>query len=205
MLKLIIGLMTLAIVVLTAATGVRAHHEWFRWGTDGTALRLEVVNNLDARWTTHLDPAIAVWSQRIYGNPVRLTAMPGNGAPCQEVEGKIQICNQNFGEDGMTGGTRAYLNDAGVVTAMVIEINDYYFPDDWSVAAIEDRQQVICHELGHAIGLDHDTSGENLGTCMDYSNDRWYPNRHDFEQLVEMYGPYRPAMTHSIRVGGVAR
>lgn len=52
------------------------------------------------------------------------------------------------------------------------------------------RQHVMCQEIGHDFGLDHqDESGADLDTCMDYSSalDNAHPNAHDYEQLETIY------------------
>jgi hypothetical protein len=68
-------------------------------------------------------------------------------------------------------------------------LNDTY--EAGSPAA--ERQGVMCQEVGHTYGLDHqdeDFNNANLGTCMDYPND-WstnqHPNQHDYDQLVSIY------------------
>ena len=69
-------------------------------------------------------------------------------------------------------------------------MNDTYL----SGAGAAERQGVMCQEVGHDFGLDHqDTSftNANLGTCIDYTND-WstnqHPNAHDFAELDTIYG-----------------
>jgi hypothetical protein len=56
-------------------------------------------------------------------------------------------------------------------------------------------QHVICQEIGHTFGLDHqDTSGISLNTCMDYyhntsDNDTLstHSNQHDYDELGIIY------------------
>jgi hypothetical protein len=58
----------------------------------------------------------------------------------------------------------------------------------------------MCQEIAHDFGLDHQDEAfdnENLGTCMDYTDDpdgsvndqlsNEHPNDHDFEELEEIY------------------
>jgi hypothetical protein len=47
------------------------------------------------------------------------------------------------------------------------------------------RQEVVCHELGHALGLQHIAN-----SCLRSritSDLRWYPNAHDYAQLETSY------------------
>jgi hypothetical protein len=59
-----------------------------------------------------------------------------------------------------------------------------------------EHQGVMCQEVGHDFGLDHqDTNfnNPNLGTCMDYTRD-WstnqHPNQHDYDQLATIYASH---------------
>jgi hypothetical protein len=54
------------------------------------------------------------------------------------------------------------------------------------------RGAVMCQEVGHTFGLDHqDESGADFHTCMDYADnpdaDNTHPNRHDYEELALIY------------------
>jgi hypothetical protein len=56
-------------------------------------------------------------------------------------------------------------------------------------------QHVICQEIGHTFGLDHQsTDGSSLNTCMDYYHNTsasdtqsTHPNQHDYDELVTIY------------------
>jgi len=60
---------------------------------------------------------------------------------------------------------------------------------------------VMCQEVGHIFGLDHQDenfSNAPLGTCMDYSNDpnpNQHPNLHDYEMLETIYAHLDTATT----------
>ena len=65
---------------------------------------------------------------------------------------------------------------------------------------------VMCQEIGHVYGLGHtSTDGSIDGTCMDYSRDlssQW-PNWHDYDQLVTIYGdPLDSYDTYATASGG---
>jgi hypothetical protein len=56
-------------------------------------------------------------------------------------------------------------------------------------------QHVICQEIGHTFGLDHqDESGISLNTCIDYYHNTsasdtksTHPNSHDYGELSTIY------------------
>src|SRR5262249_50439803 len=60
-----------------------------------------------------------------------------------------------------------------------------------------ERQHVMCQEIAHTFGLDHQsTDGSSLNTCMDYFSNTGAdagstlstkPNAHDFEELSIIY------------------
>ena len=64
--------------------------------------------------------------------------------------------------------------------------SDTYDTPDW-------RQLLMCQEIGHDFGLDHQDenfNNANLGTCMDYTSDpstNTEPNAHDMQQLKKIY------------------
>jgi hypothetical protein len=65
-------------------------------------------------------------------------------------------------------------------------MNDSY----WWYFTPAEKQHVMCQEIGHLFGLDHqDESGAALGTCMDYSTDpgSQHPNAHDDAMLEQIY------------------
>jgi len=84
----------------------------------------------------------------------------------------------------ITGGTH--------ITQATVKVNDSYFnTSTYNTSAW--RNMVMCQEVGHALGLDHqDTTfgNQNLGTCMDYTNDpstNQHPNQHDYDELASIY------------------
>jgi hypothetical protein len=74
------------------------------------------------------------------------------------------------------------------ITQGTAKMNDSYLAS--SSYSETNRQHVICQEIGHVWGLDHqDESGADLNTCMDYSNalDNPHPNAHDYQELEIIY------------------
>jgi hypothetical protein len=69
-------------------------------------------------------------------------------------------------------------------------------------------QHVICQEIGHTFGLDHQSeTGASLNTCMDYYHNTSAsdtksirPNQHDYDELATIYTHLDSTST----VGGTA-
>jgi hypothetical protein len=84
------------------------------------------------------------------------------------------------------------ISDGTHITQGTVKNNDTYF-DTAKYNTPAWRNVVMCQEVGHTLGLDHqDENFENadLGTCMDYSNNpepNQHPNAHDYAQLESIY------------------
>jgi hypothetical protein len=103
------------------------------------------------------------------------------------ITGKIHSCNAAYGFNGWLG--LASINISGShITRGTSKMNDSYFNSGGYNET--NRQHVMCQEIGHDFGLDHQsTSGADLNTCMDYANalDNPTPNQHDYNMLESIY------------------
>ena len=85
-------------------------------------------------------------------------------------------------------------------------MNDTYFNTS-TYNKPEWRQLVMCQEVAHTFGLDHQDENfdnPNLGTCMDYTRDpstNQHPNQHDYDELVTIYSHLDSSTTLSPAVG----
>jgi hypothetical protein len=76
-----------------------------------------------------------------------------------------------------------------------VKLNDTYF-NTATYNSPAWRNLVMCQEVGHTFGLDHqdeDFNNANLGTCMDYTSDpepNQHPNAHDYEELDIIYSHF---------------
>lgn len=151
-----------------------------------------------AEWNTSLDITSLDWNDSVLKNEIG----PGiSNANCDPTPGRVEVCNGEYGLNGWLGiasiwATRGRSNH---ITQATTRVNDTYFntapynSQAW-------RDFVMCQEIGHAFGLDHQDeafTNVNLGTCMDYTNDpdgsingeasNLHPNQHDYDQLAEIY------------------
>ncbi len=122
------------------------------------------------------------------------TVVAGGTSPrsCRGVSGRVEVCNARYGNNGWLGLAQIWAGSDSHITQATVKLNDTYF----STAAYNTtawRNLVMCQEVGHAFGLDHqdeDSSNPPLGTCMDYSSDptlNQHPNAHDYEELEIIY------------------
>ncbi len=198
----------LAMLLLSAATAL-ANNTWngYHWADephDGS-ISLTLVDHLDA-YGTEYGQARDDWDQGKNGGngPLALSEVPAAGRPaaCDNVAtnaagaaiaGKIHVCNDAYGKIGWLGLARIWLAPDGHIDAGVALMNDSYMLEFGSVYNDSNAwQHVLCQEIGHTFGLDHQGSPKKQ-SCM---NDRWGltdlnfvgPNQHDYDTLYEIYG-----------------
>jgi len=191
----------LSVAVLPGAA--HADHAWgcYHWARPANPLPLDIGDNLTSTWDGHLDLALADWNQ---STVLDLTEVPGgaNPKPCKATGGRVEVCNSNYHNTGWLGIAQIWVSGCHITKA-VAKMNDYYFNQP-AYNSPAWRQLVVCQEVAHDFGLDHQDEvfdNPNLGTCMDYTNDpdggaggassndpsNEHPNQHDYEQLEIIY------------------
>jgi len=194
-----LALFALAAVAPVGATALPAQ-SWngYHWAHTGS-LAIMVGNNTSAKWAPYLASAEAAWSTDATIDYVPIAGMT-SASTCGAVYGTIQVCSGNYGKTSWSGWTTVWTSGTSIYQA-TIKLNDYYFTQaKYNNAAY--FQQVICQELGNALGLqdsDRNYSNANAGSCMDYTNDpsgtkgsngtlaNLAPSKTDFAHLDTIY------------------
>jgi hypothetical protein len=207
------------IVLSLLAIPATANHSWgkYHWEdktpTDlNDRVTLTVNDNTD--WP-EFDLAINDWNtQRDNWTAIpRILLAPqsGSAAGCGATKGQITVCNDNFGDNGWLGIAQIWATKNHIYQATA-KMNDWYFEDDvawyqenypgvnpstgvpnWQEVLAADRKNVMCQEIAHDFGLDHQDENffnDDLNSCMDYVWDPRgdeHPNFHDYEQLATIY------------------
>ncbi len=113
----------------------------------------------------------------------------GPSKKCLTTSGRVAVCNYRYGQNGWLGLAQIWITGSHITQGRV-KLNDTYF-DRAKYNTSVWRNHVMCQEVGHTLGLDHqDETGRSLGTCMDYAEDpsaSQHPNDHDYEQLELIY------------------
>lgn len=185
---------------IAIAIPVHANHAWggFHWSRT-TTLAIRLADNVGPAWDAHLQAASTDWTAAAQID-APVVAGSRNPATCDPTYGRIEVCSYAYGSTGWLGLANVWSSGGHVVQATA-RLNDTYFANpqyntaDW-------RRSVMCQEIGHAFGLDHqdiDQTNANLGSCMDYTSDpsgtrgtngtasNQRPNQHDFDQLNAIY------------------
>lgn len=181
-------------VIALMATPAEADHAWgnYHWARSSNPATVELGDNVDAGWDGWLAEASSDWSgASVIETPVGSGRAKGK---CRPSDGRIEICNDSYGNNGWLGLAQIWVSGDHIVKA-VAKVNDTYHDtapydqDGW-------RDMVMCQEIGHTFGLGHQdvTFGNgNLGTCMDYTSNpegppaNRSPDGHDFEVLESLY------------------
>jgi len=185
---------------------LRADHAWgiYHWARSANPVALRIDDNVNGQWDSHLVAAVDDWDDGAlftpYPDVLNLSIGAGSTSPrtCKAVAGRIEVCNAAYGQNGWLGLARIWADGAGHITQATTQLNDSYF----SMTQYNDpatRQFVVCQEVGHTFGLDHqdeDFNNVNVGSCMDYTSfpggigdqpSNEHPNLHDFEELAAIY------------------
>lgn len=181
-------------------TGSSADNWWgnYHWARKSNPFTLTIVDSNTSDWDDNLNAAMTDWAK---SSVLELTKEQGDESRnarkrCTMISGKIHSCNADYGFNGWLGLASINIS-GGHITQASSKMNDSYLKS--SSYNETNRQQVMCQEIGHDFGLDHqDVSGADLNTCMDYANalDNPSPNAHDYDMLDKIiYGGHTDSST----------
>lgn len=183
------------VAVFGFAAIASASHSWgnYHWARTANPFTLKLGDNVSSVWDGHLSLASKDWST---STVLDTTVVAGSttGRRCRATNGRVEVCNAKYGNNGWLGIAQIWVSGSHI-TQGVVKLNDTYFGSaPYNTAPW--RQMVMCQEIGHTFGLDHQDENfdnPNLGTCMDYTSDpdgplsNEHPNAHDYEQLETIY------------------
>jgi len=182
--------LALALVLPAAVT---ANHSWggYHWARTANPFTVKLGDNLTSAWDPYLATTSSDWSQSSVLNTT-IVAGSANPRTCKATTGMVQVCNRTYGNNGWLGVAGISITGGTHITKAYVKVNDTYFNTaTYNTSAW--RNLVMCQEVGHAFGLDHQDenfNNANLGTCMDYTSSpgtNQHPNGHDYAQLEAIY------------------
>lgn len=186
-----------AVMLAVMVTPAGADHAWgpYHWTRSSTAqVSVPLHNYLDAAWTPVLtnsgtgDVADDWTASSVVDTPV--TRKAASAKACNKpTAGVVEVCNGRYGNNGWLGIAQIWISNTHI-TQGVVKLNDFYFAYN-AYNTPEARKHVLCQEVGHTLGLDHQHDVDN--TCM--NDEGWtlhlasavHPNIHDYDQLAAMY------------------
>ena len=202
--RTLLALFLTLFVFAALATVTSADHSWggYHFARTSNPFTIKTGDNVSAAWDPYLDEAISDWNQ---SSVLDLLEVAGGTNPknCRPTAGRIEVCNSKYGNNGWLGIAQIWITGGEHITQAITKVNDTYFnTPTYNTPAW--RRLVMCQELAHDFGLDHQDenfNNPNLGSCMDYTNDpdggpggasnndpsNEHPNAHDFAQLEDIY------------------
>jgi hypothetical protein len=178
-------------VVAASPLAAGASNAWgnYHWARTSNPFTITVIDSMTTSWDDNLDLAISDWDASSVMNVAKEAGSTTSTTRrrCAAVTGKVRACNYTYGNNGWLGLAQIWVSGSHI-TRGTAKMNDTYLAS--SSYTETNRQQVVCQEIGHDWGLDHqDTSGADLDTCMDYSDalDNPSPNQHDYNMLEQIY------------------
>ena len=178
--------------VLAMALPAGATHSWggYHWARTANPFTLKLGDNVSAAWDGSLVTTSSDWSVSSVLD-TKIVSGSTNPRPCKATSGRVEVCNAAYGGNGWLGVAQIWISGLHI-TQGTVKVNDTYFATTtYDTPAW--RNLVMCQEVGHTLGLDHQDenfNNANLGTCMDYTNDpstNQHPNAHDYEELGIIY------------------
>jgi predicted Zn-dependent protease len=154
-------------------------YEGWHWKRSHNPFTVTVLSSATNTWATPLARAAAEWSK---SSKLNIRIVQGNKSSatrqaCVETRGEVHFCNGNYGNTGWSGLTEATLSGQHIVRIR-IRVNDANTPAHF-------RRLISCHELGHSLGLAHNTRPTS---CMrPGAGSTPHPDATDFAELNAIY------------------
>lgn len=208
--KIFLAILSSLFLLTLLVTGAKATHSWgnYHWARKSNPFNLKLGDNVSSIWDSYLRTTASDWSA---SDVLDTTVVTGGANPknCRPTSGRVEVCNSKYGNNGWLGIAQIWAS-GDHITQGVTKVNDTYFSTTkYNTSAW--RNLVMCQEVGHTLGLDHqdeDFNNANLGTCMDYTADpstNQHPNAHDYEELGIIYAHLDSFTTVGQSTGQTAR
>lgn len=200
--RLVVGTgLGLALLIGLPRDGL-ASHSWggYHWARTSNPFTLQLGDNVSSAWDPYLDVASSDWSLSSVLDTRVVLGRVTNPKNCKPTSGRVEVCSARYGFNGWLGVASIWISGKHI-TQGTVKLNDTYF-DTPKYNTPAWRLFVMCQEVGHTFGLDHQDenfSNGNLGSCMDYTSDpdgtladpdqlsNEHPNQHDYDQIGQIY------------------
>ena len=210
----------LVVVLTLVAVPVFAAHSWstYHWSRPSGQVTPPVVMNISSAWQPYASRVMSDWNASAYIESPWSYGSISSTKRCTSATGKIEVCNNTYGQNGWLGIAGISLSGGHIVKGYT-KLNDSYYNQAYYNTAAW-RRMVFCQEVGHDYGLGHVNetfTDPNTGSCMDYTNDpsgtkgtngtlsNEYTNSHDYSQLQYQYTFHNCAAAASLPFDDMVR
>jgi hypothetical protein len=173
----------LAVALAAFPVAVSASHSGtYHWARSSNPFTVRLGDNVSATWDPNLLVAASDWSA---SSVLDTVVVAGGTRPrtCAPTAGRVEICSSTYGTTGWLALLQVWVS-GGHLTQATIKLNDTYIGSPpYNTSTF--RQYILCHHIGHALGLDDQEPP--LGSCMGGSQVNEHPNAHDYEELEDIY------------------
>src|SRR5205809_2372684 len=206
--RICLAVAAIAAIAAVSAPAAFANHSWngYHWARTANPFTIKLGDNVSGSWDGMLSTASSDWSQ----STVLDTTIVAGGTrpkPCKATSGRVEVCSASYGNSGWLGVATIWLQSGTThIVQGTVKNNDFYFGNSgYQYNNTAEMQHVICQEVGHTFGLDHQsTDGTSLNTCMDYYHNTsasdlksTSPNAGDYDELLCIYDPASAGKTLS--------
>ncbi len=185
-------------VAAASAPAAFANHSWngYHWARTANPFTVKLGDSVSGPWDNMLRTASSDWSKSTVLD-TSIVASSTRPKPCKATSGRVEVCSASYGNTGWLGVASIWLQSGTKhIVQGTVKNNDYYFgSSSYQYNNAAEMQHVICQEVGHTFGLDHQSeTGASLDTCMDYYHNTsasdtksTHPNQHDYDELATIY------------------
>jgi predicted Zn-dependent protease len=177
----------LASMSLVLPNAGASHRFVGHWRTVATPFNVRFIDSATSSWDGVMAAAAADWSE---SNVLDAVIEPGNSSrsirrQCPPADGAVRICNFGYGNTGWVGLTVAVVRN-GHFKKVAVKLNSTYLG--------QKNRKVMCHEMGHGLGLGHRAE---TTSCMKQGTASATPDGHDYRMLKRIYGHLHTLATAS--------
>lgn len=163
----------------------------YSWPTPSATFYVDIPGE-DDLWEDAFERAMAQWGVGTVFQYYIVRDTYSN--PCQEDDEKNGVrfaasdCGDAWGQSTLAITHLWYINDTIVETDIVFNANQNWdvYSGPWSYSS-SDFSRVAIHELGHALGLDHEDSRVD-SIMASYAGDIYLPQADDIAGVAALYG-----------------